>query len=201
MPPMADLPSLDTRQRVTTLLDGLQAGEGHSSDELFTLVYADLRRLAAARMARLTPGQTLQATALVHEAYVSLVGSSAPGWKGRAHFFGSAARAMRNILADHLEGKRSLRRGGHLGRAGEKTTAGLSQEGPGHDELVVEEALQALAQQFPRKAEIVTLSFFGGLDTLEIAEVLKLSPRTVERDWQFAKAWLNSRLGGRERTS
>ena len=196
---MTGSPASSTSERVMSLLEGVYAGEGPASHELFTLVYADLRRLAAARLARLPPGQTLQGTALVHEAWVSLVGSSDPGWKGRAHFFGAAARAMRNILADHLERKRSLKRGGHLARAGEETTEGLSCEGPSGDELAVEEALQALALEYPRNAEVVTLSFFGGLSTPEIAEVLGLSSRTVERDWQFARAWLNSRLGERER--
>lgn len=184
---------------MTLLLGALRDGERQATDELFTLVYADLRRMAAARMARLAPGQTLQATALVHEAYVSLVGSDDPGWKGRAHFLAAAARAMRNILADHVERRNSLKRGGHLARAGAETTAGLSSPGPIHGELDLEEALQALARDFPRKAEVVTLSFFGGLSTPEITEVLGLSERTVERDWQFAKAWLNRRLGERER--
>jgi len=195
---MTGSPSDESRERVTTLLNALPAGEEQAADELFTLVYADLRRLANARMARLPPGQTIQATALVNEVYVSLVGSGDPGWKGRAHFFGAAARAMRNILADHLERKHAQKRGGHLERAGEKTTAELSVDGPSEDELDVEEALQALEREYPRNAEVVTMRFFGGLDTAEIAEVLKLSSRTVERDWQFAKAWLNRRLGERE---
>jgi RNA polymerase sigma factor (TIGR02999 family) len=195
---MAD-PSLWTaREQVTLLLGALRDGERQATDELFPLVYADLRRMAAARMARLAPGQTLQATALVHEAYFELVGTDDPGWKGRAHFLGAAARAMRNILADHLERKNSLKRGGHLARAGTETTEGLCSQGPSERELDVEEALQGLARDFPRKAEVVTLSFFGGLSTPEIAEVLGLSERTVERDWQFAKAWLNRHLGERE---
>ena len=183
---------------MTLLLGALREGERPSSDELFTLVYADLRRIAAARMARLAPGQTLQATALVHEVYVELVGSDDPGWKGRAHFLGAAARAMRNILADELERKNCLKRGGHLARADAATTEELGGPGPSDSELIVEEALQALARDFPRKAEVVTMSFFGGLSTPEIAEVLNLSERTVERDWQFARAWLNRRLGEQE---
>lgn len=174
------------------------AGEEQASRELLPLVYSDLRKLAASRMARLGPGQTLQATELVHEAYMRLVGSTDPGWQGRAHFFGAAARAMRDILAEHLQKKGSLKHGGHLRRVGENTAAELSCEGPSEDALAVEEALQEFEREYPRKAEVVTLSFFGGLDTAEIAEVLKLSARTVEREWRFAKAWLNSRLAERE---
>lgn len=195
---MAELPSPDAKQRVARILDALRDGEAHGSDELFTLVYADLRRLAAARVARLAPGQTLQATELVHEAYICLVGSNDRGWKGRAHFFGAAARAMRNILADRLEAKRCLKRGGHLAPAGEETAAALASDAPSDRELAVEEALQALSRQHPRQAEVVTLTFFAGLNPVEVAEVLKVSPRTVERDWRFAKAWMNSRLGERE---
>jgi len=195
---MAELPSSDHDSRVTGILRALQAGEVQSAEALLPLVYGDLRRLAAARMARLGPGQTLVATEIVHEAYLRLVGSTDPGWRGRAHFFGAAARAMRNVLADHCKRKGSLKRGGHLRRVGPETTASLTCEGPSDDVLAVEEALQELERKHPRKAEVVTLGFFGGLGTAEIAEVLGLSPRTVEREWSFARAWLNQRLSERE---
>ncbi|HEX6884427.1 MAG TPA: sigma-70 family RNA polymerase sigma factor [Planctomycetota bacterium] len=198
---MLDPPSGGSAQQVTRILNAVMAGEEQASRELLPLVYGDLRKLAAARMARLGPGQTLQATELVHEAYLRLVGSTDPGWQGRVHFFGAAARAMRDILADHLQKKGSLKRGGHLRRVGEDTAAELSCEGPSDDVLAVEEALQEFEREYPRKAEVVTLSFFGGLDTAEIAEVLKLSERTVEREWRFAKAWLNSWLAEREASS
>ncbi|MBK7641863.1 MAG: sigma-70 family RNA polymerase sigma factor [Planctomycetes bacterium] len=192
---MADPSSGEASRQVTLILSALSAGKPQASDELFTLVYSDLRRLAAARIARLAPGQTLQATALVHEAYMHLVGGADPGWQGRAHFFGTAARAMRNILADHLKAKGRLKRGGHCKRVGDNTAAEIaSDEGPSDAELAVEEALQELGKEFPRKAEVVTLCFFGGLSLPEVAEVLQLSPRTVERDWHFARAWLNGRL-------
>jgi len=184
--------------QVTRLLGAVSAGEKAASADLLPLVYDDLRRLAAARMARLAPGQTMQATELVHEAYMRLVGSTDPGWQGRAHFFGAAARAMRNVVADHLQRKGSLKRGGHFKRVGEDTAANLSCDGPSDDILVVEELLQDFEREYPRKAEVVTLSFFGGLTAEEIGEVLDLSSRTVERDWQFAKAWLNSRLADPE---
>ena len=198
---MVEPPSQDAPAQVTRILDALAAGNESASAELLPLVYADLRELAASRMARLAPGQTLQATALVHEAYVRLVGSTDPGWQGRAHFFGAAARAMRNILADHLQRKNSLKQGGHFRRVGDDTAAELSCEGPSDDMLAVEEALGDFEREFPRKAEVVTLSFFGGLTMPEIAKVLGTSTRTVERDWRFAKAWLNDRLADEERES
>ena len=180
--------------QLTRILDALGAGDREAASELLPLVYAELRRLAAARMARLAPGQTLQATELVHEAYLELAGTHDPGWQGRAHFFGAAARAMRNVLADHLQRKGSLKRGGHLRRVGENTVLELTCDGPSTDDLAVTEVLGRLEADFPRQAEVVTLSFFGGLSIPEIAEVLGRSSRTVERDWRFAKAWLNARL-------
>ena len=187
-------PSHDAPRQVTRLLEAVRGGDVSASRELLPLVYADLRELAAARMARLAPGQTLQATELVHEAYVRLVGSADPGWQGRAHFFGAAARAMRNVLADHLQRKHSLKRGGHMRRVGEETAAELSSDGPGDEVLALEEALEELEREYPRKAEVVTLGVFGGLAAAEIAVVLGVAERTVERDWRFAKAWLNGRL-------
>lgn len=195
---MVDPSSRDAPEHVTRILGAVSAGEREASAELLPLVYGELRKLAAARMARLAPGQTLQATALVHEAYMQLVGSTDPGWQSRAHFFGAAARAMRNILADHLQQRASLKRGGHYRRVGEDAAAQISCDGPSDDVLAVEQVLEEFGREYPRKAEVVTLTFFGGLSMPEIAEVLGLSERTVERDWRFAKAWLNSRLAERE---
>lgn len=197
---MLDPPSDGAPKAVTQILQSLQVGGRSASEELLPLVYHDLRKLAAARMARMAPGQTLQATALVHEAYVRLVGTTDPGWQGRAHFFGAAARAMRNVLADHLQRKGSIKRGGHVKRVGGEAIDLLADDGPGADMLAVEEVLLLFERDYPRKAEIVTLRFFGGLSDEEIAEVLSLSTRTIERDWQFAKAWLNSRLKEREQS-
>ena len=195
---MIDPPSQGVSQQVTRILGAVSAGDSGASAELLPLVYGDLRKLAAARMARLAPGQTLQATALVHEAYVRLVGSTDPGWQGRAHFFGAAARAMREILADHLQRKASLKRGGHLRRASDETAANIPADVPSDDVLAVEEALEEFEREYPRKAEVVTLTFFGGLTATEVAEVLGVSARTVERDWRFARAWLNHRLSDPE---
>jgi RNA polymerase sigma factor (TIGR02999 family) len=196
---MADVPPPNSPQQVTRILGALTAGRAEAAQELLPLVYEDLRQLAAARMARLAPGQTLQATALVHEAYLRLVGSEDPGWQGRAHFFGAAARAMRDVVANQLQAKGSLKRGGHFQRVATNTMAELSCDGPSMDVLAVEEALGEFERDYPRKAEVVTLTFYGGLNTEEIAEVLDLSSRTVERDWRFAKAWLNGRLAEREK--
>jgi len=195
---MDDPPSTGTPEAVTRLLGAARGGEPEVSAELLPLVYGELRKLAAARVARLTPGQTLQATELVHEAYVRLVGSTDPGWQGRAHFFGAAARAMRDILADHLQKKGSLKRGGHLRRVGTETIAELASDGPNDDTLAIEEALQALEREYPRRAEVVTLTFHGGLTVKQIAEVLSLSTRTIESDWRFAKAWLNAWLSEKD---
>ena len=128
----------------------------------------------------------------------SVVGSNDPGWQGRAHFFGAAARAMRHVVTDHLRRKRRLKRGGDFRRVGEHTAAGLSCNGPSDDVLDVEMALTELEVEYPRRAEVVALSFYGELTAAEIAEVLGLTTRTVERDWQFAKAWMNGRLAGPE---
>ena len=194
---MIDPPHPDAAQQVSRILCAVEGGQREASADLLPLVYEDLRKLAAARMARLGSGQTLQATALVHEAYLRLVGAANSSWESRAHFFGAAARAMRDIVADHLQKKGSLKRGGNLKRAGAETMAALTSEGPSDDIMAVEEALQVFQLEYPRKAEVVTLTFFGGLTAKESAEVLSVSPRTVEGDWRFAKAWLNSWLSER----
>lgn len=196
---MSDPPSTHAAHEVTRILDAVQQGEPEASRDLLPLVYKDLRKLAASRMAQLAPGQTLQATALVHEAYVRLVGKTDPGWQGRAHFFGAAARAMRDILADSLQRKGSLKRGGHLRRVDAEQAFELASSGPVDEALAVEEALQAFEKEYPRKAQVVTLSFFGGLTAKQIAQVLDVSSRTVESDWHFSKAWLNSWLADMEK--
>ncbi|MCP3918737.1 MAG: sigma-70 family RNA polymerase sigma factor [bacterium] len=181
---------------VTRILDSLQRGEAKAAEELLPIVYAELRRQAGRYMASLAPGQTLQSTALVHEAYLELVGKEDPGWQNRAHFYGAAARAMREILIDQARRKASMKHGGHLHRIGCEGIAQLSSEGPTFDVLAIDEALRDLERADPRAAELVMLRFFGGLSMPEAAEILGVSTATAFREWRFAKAWLQKELRG-----
>lgn len=162
--------------------------------ELMPAVYAELRRLAAALSGRLPPGQTLQPTALVHEAYLRLVGDQDPGWEGRRHFFGAAARAMRNILVEQARRKGAQKHGGG-GRRVELTEGLAVIEPPVDDLLAVNEAIQKLEAEKPHLAEIVMLRYFAGLSVDETAGVLGMSASTVAREWRFARAWLTRQLG------
>jgi RNA polymerase sigma factor (TIGR02999 family) len=180
---------------VTQLLDAAAAGDPKAAEELLPLVYDELRKLAAARMAEEKPGQTLQATALVHEAYVRLVGGTQPrDWDGRGHFFAAAAEAMRRILVEAARRKRAKKRGGNLDRA--ELPADLPAPERDLDLLAVNEALDLFAREEPQTAELVKLHFFAGLSLEEAAAVLGISPRTAYRNWGYARAWLYQRLGG-----
>jgi RNA polymerase sigma factor (TIGR02999 family) len=162
--------------------------------ELLPLVYGELRRLAAALSGRLPPGQTLTATALVHEAYLRLVGTQDPGWEGRRHFFGAAARAMRDILVEQARRKAAPKHGGGARRV--ELTEGLAIiEPPAEDVLAVDEAIQQLQAEKPHLAEIAMLRYFAGLSAGETAAVLGVSASTLAREWRFARAWLVRRLG------
>jgi RNA polymerase sigma factor (TIGR02999 family) len=157
--------------------------------ELLPVVYAELRRVAAALALRLPPGQTLQPTALVHEAYLRLVGDRDPGWNGRRHFFGAAARAMRNILVEQARRKGAHKRGGGARRV--ELTEGLAIiEPPAEDLLAVDEAIQKLQAEKPHLAEIAMLRYFAGLSADETAAALGVSASTIAREWRFARAWL-----------
>jgi RNA polymerase sigma factor (TIGR02999 family) len=161
--------------------------------ELLPVVYAELRRLAAALTAQLPPGQTLQPTALVHEAYLKLVRDRDPGWEGRRHFFGAAARAMREILVDQARRKASAKHGGGARRV--ELTEGLALiEPPADDLLALDEAIQRLQADEPRLGEIVLLRYYAGLSVEETARVVGRSVSTVVREWRFARAWLAERL-------
>jgi RNA polymerase sigma factor (TIGR02999 family) len=183
----------ETREQVTRLLSGLKPDGSASSADLLPLVYGELRRLAALRMANEPAGQTLQATALVHEAWLRLVSAEHQTWQNRGHFFGAAAEAMRRILVENARRKKQLKRGGDWQRI---NWDGLDVAGMEPDDcvLAVDEALQELAKVNRVEAEVVKLRFFGGLEHKEISTLLHVSERTVHRYWDFAKVWLYRQL-------
>ena len=177
---------------VTHLLEAVCHGDPRAADQLLPLVYVELRRLAAARMAHEAAGHTLQPTALVHEAWLRLSGNQSQEWEGRAHFFGAAAEAMRRILIDKARRKRAVRHGGELAKVSADAT-GFDLASPAADDeelLLVNEALDALAAHDPRKAGLVKQKYFVGLTLEEAADVLGISHRTAKRDWAYARAWL-----------
>jgi len=179
--------------QVTKLLREIAGGEKRSAHQLLPCVYAELRVLARALLAKSPPGNTLQPTALVHEAYLRLVGESDPGWNGRRHFFAAAAQAMRRILVEQARRKAALRHGGGQRRA-DVDDADLPIQSPVEDMLALDEALGQLSQLDERKTRVVELRFLVGLGIPETAEVLGVSEPTVERDWRFARAFLYDRL-------
>ncbi len=185
--PLSDL--IQRMSRITTILAATQEGDSQAAQELLPLVYDELRRLAAAKMAREAPGQTLQPTELVHESWLRLGGDQQPNWENRAHFFAAAGEAMRRILIEKARRRQRLRHGGALERV-ELDAFELS--APEEDErlLAVHECLDKLAHADPIKANVVKLRFFVGLTDREIAEALGVSERTVERHWAYAKVWL-----------
>ena len=176
---------------VTRILSAVEHGDPAAAEQLLPLVYDELRRLAAQRLAREKPGQTLQATALVHEAYLRLVGPQGPGWNGRGHFFAAAAEAMRRILVERARRKRRRKHGG--GRSCQDSNlddlAGPETRDP-LEVLAVHEALDQLAKKAPRKAELVKLRYFLGCTMAEAAQVLGIAQATAEEDWTYSKAWL-----------
>lgn len=180
---------------VNNLLTAIQDGDPHAADQLFPLVYTELRRLAAEKMGRERPGQTLQATALVHEAYVRLVGSGeGQHWDNRRHFFAAAAEAMRRILIERARRKQARKHGG--GRRREDIEAdALAAAEPNVDLLALDAALVRLAEQDPLKARLVELRYFAGLTGDQAAGVLGISPSSADRQWVFTRAWLRRELG------
>jgi RNA polymerase sigma factor (TIGR02999 family) len=174
---------------ITQVLQAIRRGDGRASEELLPLVYGELRQLAAARMSQESAGQTLQATALVHEAWLRMVGDGDREWQNRAHFFGAAAEAMRRILVDNARRKSRLKRGGDQARV-DIEELDLIATSPDEKILLMDEALEKLRAEDPDKARIVVMKFFGGLTNQEVAENLGMTERTVERQWAFAKAWL-----------
>lgn len=176
---------------VTQMLDAMQRGDRRAATELLPLVYDELRALAAARMAHENPGQTLDATALVHEAYLKLIGDTA--YADRQHFFRVAAEAMRQILVDRARRKRRVRHGGDRTRVGLSEVASIG-DAPHDDVLALNDALTQLSEEDPQKAELVKLRYFAGLSEQESADALGVSRATASRHWMFARAWLIQRM-------
>ncbi len=180
---------------VTQILSQIEEGDGRAAEELLPLVYDELRKLAAAKMAKEDPGQTLQATALVHEAYIRLVDADkAQHWDSRGHFFSAAAEAMRRILVENARRKGHLRHGGGMGRAANPNNivaaGGLALD----DVLAVDDAIRELETVNPQVAELVQLRFFAGLDFAEAGRILGVSAVTARRYWRYARAWLHRKL-------
>jgi RNA polymerase sigma factor (TIGR02999 family) len=178
---------------VTRILRSIQAGTAQCADELLPLVYAELRKLAAHKMAHEPPGHTLQPTALVHEAWLRLLRGENTDWNGRSHFFGAAAEAMRRILVERARRKQALRYGGGLLRLDvqEIEIAAPAKE---EDLLALSDALEQFTRRDPKKAELVKLRYFVGLTTEEAAEVLGISVPTADRWWRYSRAWLSQEI-------
>lgn len=180
---------------VTQLLTAVEQGDSATADRLLPMVYAELRRLAAHQLAQEKPGQTLQATALVHEAYLRLTGDPDRQWNVARHFFRAAAGAMRRILVDHARWKRAAAHGGGWIRVSVEEIQ-LATEMPAEQLLVVDEALQRFDQSHPQAAELVQLRFYTGVSQQEAADMLGVSRRTADRFWEFARAWLFTEIRG-----
>jgi RNA polymerase sigma factor (TIGR02999 family) len=179
---------------VTQILAAIEQGDPSAAERLLPLVYAELRKLAAQKLANEQPGQTLDATALVHEAYLRLVDVEQPqSWHGRGHFFAAAAEAMRRLLVENARRKGRLKRGGDWLRWDVQVNE-PAVEGPAPDILAVDEALAQLAREHPDKAELVKLRYFAGMTLAEAAAVLGISTATADRRWRYARAWLARRL-------
>jgi RNA polymerase sigma factor (TIGR02999 family) len=187
-----DAPSV-SQQEVTELLQRWSDGDDAALTELTPLVYEELRRLAHRQMGAERPDHTLQTTALVNEAYLRLADQTNPRWQNRAHFFAVAARAMRQILVSYARTQQAQKRGGHAVKV-ELDKAALVSPEESREIVDLHEALEQLSALDSRKAQVVELKYFGGLNYDEMAEVLKVSPVTVRRDWRFAKAWLHKEL-------
>jgi RNA polymerase sigma factor (TIGR02999 family) len=180
---------------VTRILNAIEQGNDRASDKLLPLVYEELRLLAAQKLSQELPGQTLQATALVHEAYLRLVGEEAQDWKSRGHFFRAAAEAMRRILIDNARRKKRLKHGGKHQRSELDEGALKQNTGSLVDDLIaLDEALAKLSEEDEFQAEVVKLRYFAGLNITQTSDILGISPRTVKRYWAYARAWLLSEI-------
>jgi RNA polymerase sigma factor (TIGR02999 family) len=176
---------------VTRILAAIEQGDVHAAEELLPLVYQELRQLAAQKMSQEAPGQTLQATALVHEAYIRLVGAEDPNWSGRGHFFSAAAEAMRRILIDIARRKKSLKYGGGRQRVDLDKAVLATDDNASADNLIaLDEAIEKLSKKDKAKADLVKLRYFAGLTGEQAAEVLGISRSTADRYWAYARSWL-----------
>jgi RNA polymerase sigma factor (TIGR02999 family) len=185
---------------VTRILNAIEQGDPQATDELLPLVYEELRLLAAQRLSQEQAGQTLQATALVHEAYIRLVGSERQAWDGHGHFFSAAAEAMRRILVDRARHKNSLKRGGGRQRVDLGDQAVFLEDPSAVDFMALDEALERFAQVHEAKAELVKLRYFAGLTGKQAAQVLGISPSTADEHWAYARAWLRLEISGSDAT-
>jgi RNA polymerase sigma factor (TIGR02999 family) len=188
------MPSRDLMTNITQILQAIDSGNAKAAAELLPLVYDELRKLAEHRMKAESPDHTLEATALVHEAYLRLVGKDDPLWQSRGHFFAAAAEAMRRILVDHARAKHADKRGGDWQRISLAAAAPLAFAAP--DELLLlDETLRELAKQDPLCGKLVELRYFAGLSIEEAAATLGISTATAYRHWSFARAWLHAQMG------
>lgn len=185
-----------TAHDVTRLLVAWSGGDAAAAEQVMPLVYGELRQLAGSYLRQERAGHTLQPTALVHEAYLRLVDDTQIHWQSRAHFYGIAARIMRRILVDHARASGALKRGGKAPHVPLDEAEAVLAEG-NVDLVALDSALDHLAQDYPRQSKVVELKFFGGLAIEQIGEILQISPRSVARDWEFARFWLKQELDGR----
>lgn len=179
----------NSSQQITLLLIDWSKGDEHALEQLMPLVYDELRRMAKNYMRGQPAGHTFQTTELIHEAYLKLARQDDQNWKNRAHFFGVAAKAMRHILVDYARSKHRIKRGGQQERVSLVDDMAVT-SGQSEEIVALDDALNRLAEMDERKSRVVEMKFFGGLKIEEIAEVLKISPETVKRDWSFSKTWL-----------
>jgi len=186
---------------VTQILTAIEQGNPEAADELLPLVYEALRRLAAKKMSQESPGHTLQPTALVHEAYIRLVGSEDQNWRGRTHFFAAAAEAMRRILIDRARRKKAVRHGGSHQRIGLDNVVLAEDEVCLADVIALDEALEKLSVKDKLKADLVKLRYFAGLSSKHTAELLGISHNTADKYWAYARAWLRVEMSGGEEAS
>lgn len=190
---------MDRPEAITRMLGELRAGSKDAESRLIEAVYPELRRIAGHYLRAERPGHTLQATALVNEAWLQLVGQKETDWQDRSHFFAVAAQLMRRILVDYARQKKAQKRDGARQRV--ELTDGLAVSEERLDEIIlIDEALNRLGEWDPRQCRVVELRFFSGLTENEVAEILGVAPRTVKRDWQVAKAWLHAEVNGRNRS-